>query len=161
MRPAPVNKEGHYGEECARAGREELSELGERATELFAMRLAWLVLLGGRVLGSSVELVGTAPDERGLCDEWVWPPSSTVFCESNEECTGLADSGAPLECGGCMPSSCSCDPVTGGPLICTRDCLSFCHADEGARRLGEICCQALTLECVWCNFKQGWPSWCR
>jgi len=92
---------------------------------------ATLALLIALTTGSPVWAQDTAADERGLCDNWTWPPLGTKFCDSDAACVGMGPTGGDLACGGCMPSSCTCDPVTGGPKVCSRDCLAFCHDEQG------------------------------
>eukprot|EP00962_Isochrysis_galbana_P055810 scaffold27601_cov130-Isochrysis_galbana.AAC.1 len=62
----------------------------------------------------SEKVAATAPDERGLCDHWVWPPTGTKHCANDTDCAGVGTAGRELSCQGCMPTSCSCDLMTGG-----------------------------------------------
>jgi hypothetical protein len=93
---------------------------------------AWLLLFAMAFASQKPPATGAAHNERGLCDGWVWPPTGTRFCDSDAAC---AEAGSgfdeDLTCGGCMPSSCSCNPATGGALSCTRDCLAYCRDAQG------------------------------
>jgi hypothetical protein len=59
------------------------------------------------------ECVNIPPD---LCADWYYQ-----VCDENADCQ------AGYQCGpindGCTASSCQCNPNTGGPGVCTRDCL--------------------------------------
>lgn len=115
-----------------------------------ATAFSWL-LLATAAAPPTLPVTGAAHDERpmrrttdaardygrGLCDDWVWPPGGTRFCNGDAACALEGGGGDDLTCGGCMPSSCSCNPATGHALSCTRDCLAYCRDSQGniARRM--------------------------
>jgi hypothetical protein len=101
------------------------------------MVLAFLLLLITTAASPTPTVTGAAVE--GLCDDWIWPPLGTRFCNGDASCAFRGGGGEDLTCRGCMPSSCSCDPATGRALSCTRDCLAYCRDSQGniARRMQE------------------------
>ena len=75
------------------------------------------------------------PGPGDLCDGFLWQ-----VCDERSPCPENFFCGEPRE--GCTASQCQCDPATGDPGACTRDCLMgarLCEPGDGPPPIGDLC----------------------
>ncbi len=81
-----------------------------------------------------------------LCADFKQPNCFKSGCDEGFECTQVPDD--------CVPSTCSCDPETGLPGVCTQDCGGgTCVPDGGVQCecLGDVDCLKVSSGCCLCN----------